>query len=248
MTLEDYAADQRVVIDECVRVLKPGGSICWQVGNHISKDSEVYPLDIALYPIFKAHTISSFATESFGTSSMGFIARTVCQDDTRRFFGSAKKRRRAKDTFSNLIQFGYLRNIPTRSILKVPTPANFPAIRSANSGDVWYIPNVKHNHVEKEDHPCQFPVELIERLVLALTRSGDTVLDPYMGAGSTAVAAAKHGRVAIGCDVEQKYVAIARGRLERLARGELKTRPMQKAVYRPSPRETAIRPPKASLG
>jgi adenine-specific DNA-methyltransferase len=47
-----------------------------------------------------------------------------------------------------------------------------------NPGDVWVIPNVKHNHTEKTVHPCQFPVELIERLVLALTKENDLVVDP----------------------------------------------------------------------
>ena len=69
-----------------------------------------------------------------------------------------------------------------------------------NPGDIWTIPNVKHNHVEKTIHPCQFPIELVERLVLALTNFGDLVLDPYIGAGSAACAAVLHGRRAAGAD------------------------------------------------
>jgi DNA modification methylase len=48
-------------------------------------------------------------------------------------------------------------------------------------GDVWVIPNVKHNQVEKTAHPCQFPIELVERLILALTNEDDLVVDPYLG-------------------------------------------------------------------
>jgi len=48
-----------------------------------------------------------------------------------------------------------------------------------NPGDVWIFPNVKNNHAEKTVHPCQFPIELVERLVLALTQPGDSVFDPY---------------------------------------------------------------------
>jgi adenine-specific DNA-methyltransferase len=103
-----------------------------------------------------------------------------------------------------------------------------------NPGDVWVIPNVKNNHVEKTIHPCQFPVELVERLVLALTRPGDAVFDPYMGVGSTVVAAVKHGRVGYGCDTVQKYVDIAWQRVEALKNGTLRTRPMNKPVYDPS--------------
>ena len=54
-TLERYIAEQASVIGECVRLLKSSGSICWQVGNHIGHDGEVFPLDIILYPIFKQH-------------------------------------------------------------------------------------------------------------------------------------------------------------------------------------------------
>ena len=52
-----------------------------------------------------------------------------------------------------------------------------------NPSDVWEIPNVKHNHVEKTEHPCQFPVELVDRLVLSLTNEGDVVFDPFLDLG-----------------------------------------------------------------
>ena len=51
--LSDYLREQRATIEECHRILADDGSICWQVGNHIARDGEVYPLDIWLYPIFK---------------------------------------------------------------------------------------------------------------------------------------------------------------------------------------------------
>ena len=55
-SIEEYIKNQRVIIEKCVNKLKIGGHICWQVGNYIDKkngDSEVYPLDLVLYPIFK---------------------------------------------------------------------------------------------------------------------------------------------------------------------------------------------------
>jgi adenine-specific DNA-methyltransferase len=93
---------------------------------------------------------------------------------------------------------------------------------------------VKNNHVEKTIHPCQFPVELVERLVLSLTQRGDTVFDPYLGVGSTVLAAVRHERVGYGCDVSKEYVEIAWDRLARLRAGALKTRPMDRPVYDPS--------------
>ena len=102
-----------------------------------------------------------------------------------------------------------------------------------NPGDVWIFPNVKNNHAEKTTHPCQFPVELVERLVLSLTNPGDAVLDPYMGVGSSVIAAIKHGRIGYGCDIKKEYVDIAWERVREFRAGRLKTRSMDKPVYDP---------------
>lgn len=66
----------------------------------------------------------------------------------------------------------------------------------------------------KGAHFATFPAELIEPCILAGSRPGDTVLDPFMGAGTTAVAATIHGRRAIGCEVNPNYVDIACRRIE----------------------------------
>ena len=96
------------------------------------------------------------------------------------------------------------------------------------------FPNVKNNHVEKTIHPCQFPVELVERLVLSMTNPGDAVLDPYMGVGSTLIAALKHERAAYGCDIVPAYVDVAHKRVEQWRAGTLRTRPMGKPIYDPA--------------
>ena len=77
-------------------------------------------------------------------------------------------------------------------------------------------------------------MELVERLVLSLTNEGDSVFDPYMGVGSSVVAAVKHGRHGFGCDVVKQYVDIAETRIADLRGGTLKTRPMNRPVYDPS--------------
>ena len=69
---------------------------------------------------------------------------------------------------------------------------------------LWNIPNVKANHPEKTLHPCSFPIELVERCVLAMTNEGDVVLDPFSGVGSAMLAALKRGAAAsasIGAEV-----------------------------------------------
>lgn len=102
-----------------------------------------------------------------------------------------------------------------------------------NPGDVWTIPNVKHNHVEKTTHPCQFPIELVERLVLALTNPSDLVVDPYLGVASAACAAVLHGRRAAGAEVVPEYVDIARERIRHAFDGRLRRRPLGRPIYQP---------------
>jgi adenine-specific DNA-methyltransferase len=102
-----------------------------------------------------------------------------------------------------------------------------------NPGDLWMIPNVKHNHVEKTIHPCQFPVELVERLVLSLTNKGDWVLDPYVGVGTSIIAAVRHNRKGMGAETVPKYLKVAEERIHLEFAGCLKSRPMNKPVYDP---------------
>ncbi len=106
---------------------------------------------------------------------------------------------------------------------------------------MWIFPNVKANHVEKTIHPCQFPIELVERFVLATTVPGDLVVDPYMGVGTTACAAVLNGRRAAGAEIVPQYVAIARERLAMAAAGRLGTRPMTRPVHQPDPRSALTR-------
>jgi DNA modification methylase len=102
---------------------------------------------------------------------------------------------------------------------------------------LWNIPNVKANHPEKTLHPCQFPIELVERCILALTNEGDWVLDPFSGVGSAMLAAVKLNRKALGCEREAKYIEEAKKRMELLFSGELPYRPLGKPVYQPTGRE-----------
>jgi adenine-specific DNA-methyltransferase len=102
-----------------------------------------------------------------------------------------------------------------------------------NPGDVWSIPNVKSNHIEKTIHPCQFPVELVERLVLSMTQEGDWVLDPFLGVGSTIVGAIRHSRRGAGAEIVAAYAKTAKTRIRMAAAGCLQTRPMDRPIYDP---------------
>jgi adenine-specific DNA-methyltransferase len=102
-----------------------------------------------------------------------------------------------------------------------------------NPGDVWVFPNVKNNHVEKTEHPCQFPIELVARLILSMTRRNDWVLDPFLGVGTSVVAAVLHGRRGAGSEISTDYVRIADERVRQAYKGSLRYRPMHRPVYDP---------------
>jgi adenine-specific DNA-methyltransferase len=235
--LDAYVADQERVIDACARVLAPDGSICWQVGNHVDA-GEVFPLDVLLYPLFKRH---------------GLALRNRIVWHFEHGLHCAHRFSGRHETILWFTRATYVFHLdPVRVPQKYPGKRHFKGPRAGrpschplgkNPGDVWMIPNVKHNHVEKTSHPCQFPVELVERLVLALTDPGDLVLDPYMGVGSTAVAAVRQNRRAAGAEIATPYVRIARERVVLAARGLLPTRPMARPIYVPSPTHAVSRRP-----
>ncbi len=107
----------------------------------------------------------------------------------------------------------------------------------------WEIPNVKSNHPEKTIHPCQFPVELVERCVLALTNEDDYVFDPYAGVGSSLIAAIKHNRRAIGSEKEIEYINVTQERLTSFFNGTLQLRPLGKPVHKPTGQEKISKTP-----
>jgi site-specific DNA-methyltransferase (adenine-specific) len=76
--------------------------------------------------------------------------------------------------------------------------------------DVWEIPS---ESARKVGHPAPFPVALPQRLIELYTYRGDLVLDPFMGSGTTAVAAVRSGRHFVGFDTEEEYVDLARARV-----------------------------------
>lgn len=227
--LNEYVAAQAQVISECVRLLTPGGSLCWQVGNHVDR-GEIFPLDMVLYPIFKEHGLR-LRNRIIWHFEHGLHCTKRLSGRYETILWFTKGDEYDFDLDSIRVPAKY----PGKKHFKGPKTGQLSGNPlGKNPGDVWIFPNVKSNHVEKTVHPCQFPVELVERLVLSLTKPGDIVFDPYMGVGSSVIAALKHDRQGYGCDVVPEYVDIAWDRIQQLRAGTLKTRPMNKPVYDPS--------------
>lgn len=234
VSLEAYIEGQKQVIEAAVRILGPEGSICWQVGHFIQdsgRDKEAFPLDLVLYPIFK---------------DLGLKLRNRI---VWHFAHGLHEKYRFSGRHETILWFTRNSNEYTFNLDAVRVPQKYPGKRAfrgprkglpsgnplgKNPGDVWDMPNVKANHVEKTIHPCQFPVALAERLVLALTNRGDLVVDPYMGVGSTAVACVRNGRRVAGADIEKRYLDVAVERIQAAWEGTLPIRPLNKPVYEPA--------------
>ncbi|MFH0800746.1 MAG: site-specific DNA-methyltransferase [Pseudomonadota bacterium] len=227
--LNQYLDQQEEVIQHCVKKLHPEGSICWQVGNFVSKSS-IIPLDTLLYPIF-----TKLGLKMRNRIIWHFEHGLHCSN---RFSGRYETIiwfTKSDDYYFNLDSVRVAQKYPGKKYFKGPKAGQYSCNPlGKNPGDVWIIPNVKSNHVEKTEHPCQFPVELIERLVLSMTKEDDWVFDPFMGVGTTVVAAIRHRRRGAGAELLQKYTDIARDRINMAADGTLRVRPMDRPVYNPA--------------
>jgi len=228
LQLSAYVDQQSQVIQECYRCLSPQGSICWQVGNYV-KDSAIIPLDTILYPIFH-----DLGMQMRNRIIWHFEHGLHC---SKRFSG----RYETIMWFTKTNEYKFNLD-PVRVPQKYPGKKHFRGPKSGqyscnplgkNPGDLWIFPNVKSNHVEKTKHPCQFPVELVERLVLSMTDEEEWVLDPFLGVGTSIIAAIRHSRRGAGAEIVDEYITLARNRINQELNGTLKTRPMDRPVYDP---------------
>lgn len=256
---KEYLKWQKGVIEECVRILAPRGSICWEVGNYI-ENGEVFPLDVYFYRILKnlkfklrgKQTKLKMRNKIIWRFGHGLHAQMRFSGRYETILWFTK----SDDYIFNLDEVRVQQKYPGKRAYKEPNkgkPTSNPLGKNPSdiwdiitqdwNEEIWNIPNVKSNHVEKTVHPCQFPVELVERLVLALTKEHHTVLDPFAGVGSSIIAAILHNRKAIGVDKEKMYTDIAHKRIIEALGGTLRKRPLGKPVYKPRGTEKVARVP-----
>lgn len=246
--IEEYLNNIKPIISEMYRILALDGSICWQVGNYV-EHGEVYPLDIYFYFIFKelGFKLRNRIIWHFG-HGLHCKNRFSGRYETILWFT------KTDDYTFNLDDVRIPSKYPGKTYYKGDKKGQISGNKlGKNPEDVWEmtldrlyddwdsliwdIPNVKSNHPEKVDHPCQFPIELVERCVLALTNKNDIVYDPFAGVGSALLGALKNGRQAYGTELEQKYVDIGLSRIEALKNDTLKTRPIYQEIYKPTGKE-----------
>ena len=224
--LDEYLNWQERIISKIVPRIKETGSICWQVGNFID-NGQIIPLDIELSPIFKKFNLQ-------------LRNRIIWQ------FGHGLHNKKRFSGRYEVILWYTKSDDYTFNLDDVRIPSKYPAKRhfkgpkkgqlsgnplGKNPEDVWSIPNVKSNHIEKSNHPCQFPVGLIEKLVLALSNENNLVFDPFSGSGSAGVASAIHKRYFWGAEIIKEYVNISKKRIDDAINGKAKYRPHDLPIY-----------------
>lgn len=238
--IEDFIADHERMAPLLVRALKEGASLCWQVGHHV-KNGVVVPLDALVYTIFAKQECLFLRNRIVWTFGHGVHA-------SRRFSGRHETIlwfTKGHNYYFNLDAVRVPQKYPGKRYYKGPKKGKWSGNpRGKNPSDVWEIPNVKSRHIEKTTHPCQFPVGLVQRLIRALVKEEGLVVDPFLGSGTSAVAASLECRRFLGCDVDTSYLKIAQARLNGLKSGKTTHRPLERPIF--TPRETdavATRPP-----
>ena len=243
--LYEYLQEQKKTLTECVRVLKKTGSICWQVGNYIKGNSEIIPLDILIYEICSKlnlklrnrivwhyehglHANKRFSgryeTIMWFTKNDNYYFNLDGVGEKYKFYLNGKKE-------IDIPKVRVIQKYPGKVAYQGKNKGKYSGnINGKNPSDVWIFPNVKSMHREKTIHPCQFPIELAERLVLSMSKKNDLVIDPYAGVGTTLVAALKNNRKAAGSEIKRNYINITKKRISLLKKGKLPFRKMNSPI------------------
>jgi adenine-specific DNA-methyltransferase len=242
--LDKYLVWQRRIIEKIIVRVKKEGSLCWQVGNYVetekgAKNSTILPLDILFHDIFRERgmQLRNRVIWHFGHG-------LHCKN---RFSGRYEVvlwYTKSDAYIFNLDAVRIQAKYPGKRHFKGPNRGKYSSNPlGKNPEDVWDIPNVKSNHIEKTNHPCQFPVALVDRFVLALTNPAALVFDPYSGVGSAGVAAVMNNRRFWGCENRRDYVLTAVSRIEDALEGHPTYRPFEKPIYDNRKSKLSIRPP-----
>jgi DNA modification methylase len=253
-SIEKYLETQEEIINELVRTLSDKGNLCWQVGNYVDK-GEVFPLDIYYYQIFKKlglklrnRIIWHFGHGLHASNRFSGRYETILWFSKTDDYIFNLDNVRIPSKYPGKLHFkGEKKGLPSGNPLGKNPSDIWEIIANDWETAMWDIPNVKSNHPEKTEHPCQFPIELVERCVLALTDEKSWVLDPFAGVGSTVIAAIKNNRNAIGIEKENEYCKIANQRIKDLNEGKLKIRPINKPIHKPTGNDKVSQVPKEWL-
>lgn len=232
---QEYLSLLRDVFAECKEKLEPGGRIAVNVANlgrrpyrSLSADV-IHILQDQLHLLLRGEVIWQKGEGASGSCAWGSFRRPanpVLRDITERVIIASKGR------------FDRAKSVRDREALGLPHKSSTTSDEfMAATLDVW---DIQAESARRVNHPAPFPVELPQRLIDLYTYEEDLVLDPFMGSGTTLVAAAKMRRRYVGYDTDPSFVKLARKRVSAAVA------PTKKAVAAGSRRTRRAEPSTAS--
>lgn len=236
---QDFIQEHERIFPEIVRITKDGGSICWQVGYHV-KNGITLPLDYLVYKVLEDNPHIKLRNRIVWQFGHGLHSKN-------RFSGRHEVIMwftKGDDYSFDLDSVRIPQKYPGKKHYKGDKKGEYSGNPlGKNPSDVWEIPNVKAKHVEKTAHPCQFPIALAQRLIRGLCPRHGVVFDPFMGSGTSGVAAIVEKRRFVGSEIKNDYWNIAKERCKKALKKEVRIRPINKPILVPDKNTSvAMRP------
>lgn len=207
-TKDEYFKFNKEWLKECFRILKHGGSL-WVSGSF----HNIYQTGFI---------IEQFAPKVRINNSIVWFKPNAQPNITCRFFTESTEHLIWASKNGNGKKWKFNYEWTKEYIEDQINP------KGKQTRNVWSIPLTPKAEKWAGNHPTQKPEELLRRIILSCTNEGDTVLDPFVGSGTTSVVAAKYGRNSVGIDFEKKYVNIA---LTRLKQGQKNLNNYQSEIF-----------------
>ena len=236
--LDTYLDKYKELSYKLYDLIEDNGSLCWQVGTFVH-NNEVFPLDIFFYDIFKTagfklrnRIIWHFESGLHSTKRLSGRYETILWFTKKDTYKFNLDDIRVKQKYPNKRHYRGKKKGELSCNPIGKNPSDFwdnkivEKVAKDWEAEIWSFTNIKANHREKTNHPCQFPTQLVERLILALTDKNDCVLDPFVGVGSTNLACYKNQRNSIGIEIDKNYFKIGNERIKKLQEGEIITQPI----------------------
>lgn len=237
--VQDFIDNHIDILPQVIAKTRLGGSVCWQIGYHV-RNSVVTPLDFLVHEVMSMYPDMKLRNRIIWHFGHG-------THSSQRFSGRHEVilwYTKGDEYYFNLDAVRVPQKYPGKKHYKGPKKGQYSGNPlGKNPSDVWAIPNVNAKHVEKTEHPCQFPIGMAVRLVQALCPPDGLVLDPFLGSGSTGVACILAERDFVGFEKVSRYSRLARKRIAQARSGDFAYRPVNTPILDPSEAGAVARVP-----